>query len=203
MSELKYPVITITREYSAYGRTVARGVSERLGIPYYDRDFIKAAAAESGFTEDEVREEGEGMSKAARFWNTVLNNAAPFSSSYDSIFEAECKVILKLAANPCIIIGRCADDVLKKAEINRFSIYLYADTDVRNKRAAELEENAGRTEDEIKRIVKKTDIMRATYYKEYTGNEIGDYKNYNLMLDIGKIGVEQCIDIICSIVAGN
>lgn len=37
MSERKYPVITISREFGAGGHSIARVVSERLGIPYYDR----------------------------------------------------------------------------------------------------------------------------------------------------------------------
>lgn len=39
MSERKYPVITISREFGAGGHSIARVVSERLGIPYYDRDL--------------------------------------------------------------------------------------------------------------------------------------------------------------------
>lgn len=46
MSERKYPVITISREFGAGGHSIARVVSERLGIPYYDRDFAKQAARE-------------------------------------------------------------------------------------------------------------------------------------------------------------
>ena len=47
----KYPVITISREYGALGRTLAAELSERLGIPYYDKDFVKKAADESGYAE--------------------------------------------------------------------------------------------------------------------------------------------------------
>jgi len=203
MADLKFPVITITREYSAYGRTVARALSEKYGIPFYDKDFIKETAAQSGYTEEEIRREGEEMSKGSRFMNSLLNTAMTYSSSYDNIFTAECEVILKLAAKPCIIVGRCADYVLKNAGVDCFSVYLYADQSVRLARAAELDENAGKSEDEIKKYLHRTDILRATYYKEYTGQEIDRCKNYDMLLDIGKIGVENCIDIISKAVEAD
>lgn len=47
MSERKYPVITISREFGAGGHSIARVVSERLGIPYYDRDFANRLLPEA------------------------------------------------------------------------------------------------------------------------------------------------------------
>ena len=38
-------IITINRQYGAYGRTVARGLSEALGINFYDRDFVMKTAS--------------------------------------------------------------------------------------------------------------------------------------------------------------
>ena len=77
-----YPLITISRQYAAYGRTVAKGLSERLGIPYYDRDFVKKTAESSGYAEEDIIREGEDISKGSRFWNSFLNNATVYSSSY-------------------------------------------------------------------------------------------------------------------------
>ena len=51
---MKNTVITISREYAAYGRTIAKGLSERLGIPFYDKDFVKETAKISGYSEEEV-----------------------------------------------------------------------------------------------------------------------------------------------------
>ena len=107
-----YPLITISRQYAAYGRTVAKGLSERLGIPYYDRDFVKKTAESSGYAEEDIIREGEDISKGSRFWNSFLNNATVYSSSYDGIFAAESKVILELSQEPCIIVGRSANHVL-------------------------------------------------------------------------------------------
>ena len=61
MSERKYPVITISRQFGAGGHSIARVVSERLGIPYYDRDFAKQAAARSGYSQEDIDREGENL----------------------------------------------------------------------------------------------------------------------------------------------
>ena len=37
-------IITISREYGAGGRTVARGLAEELGIEDYDIDFVRMTA---------------------------------------------------------------------------------------------------------------------------------------------------------------
>ena len=112
--KLKYPVITISREYAAYGRTIAAGLSSRLGIPFYGKDFVKETAKQSGYSEEVIVREGEDMSPASKFMNSLLNNANAYSSSYDGIYKAQKEVILNLAQKPCIIVGRCADHILTR-----------------------------------------------------------------------------------------
>ena len=137
----KYPVITISREYGALGRTLAAELSERLGIPYYDKDFVKKAADESGYAEEEVKTEGEELKPSSRMLNSILNSAVSYSSSHDAIFKAQKKVVLELAKDPCIIVGRCADHILREAGADVFCIYLYAAVKDRIGRAEELGEN--------------------------------------------------------------
>lgn len=197
MENLKYPVICISREYAAYGRTVARRLAELLDIPFYDRDFVTETAKRSGYSEEDIRREGEAMSRATRFLNSVMNNAMVYSSSYDSIFHAQKEVILELSKKPCIIVGRCAGYVLRDAGIPSFNVFLYADKDVRTKRAGELEENIGL---DPKKARERHDILRETYYKQYTHQELGDYHNYDICLNTGEVGPERCADIIAEIV---
>ncbi len=197
MENLKYPVICISREYAAYGRTVARRLAELLDIPFYDRDFVTETAKRSGYSEEDIRREGEAMSRATRFLNSVMNNAMVYSSSYDSIFHAQKEVILELSQKPCIIVGRCAGYVLRDAGIPSFNVFLYADKDVRTKRAGELEENIGL---DPKKARERHDILRETYYKQYTHQDLGDYHNYDICLNTGEVGPERCADIIAEIV---
>ncbi|MGN0362412.1 MAG: AAA family ATPase [Bilifractor sp.] len=197
MKKLKYPVITISRQYAAYGRTVARGLSEKLGIPFYDRDVVRKTAAESGFSEDDINREGENLSRAGKFMNDLLNNAASYPSSHDRIFEAQKEVVLELAKSPCIIVGRCADHILTEAGIQAYKVFLYADEEHRISRAAQLDENKGQ---DPRKAAAKKEQLREVYYKTYTGVEMGNVSNYNICIDTGAIGVEKCIDILSDIV---
>lgn len=190
------PVITISREYGAGGRSIARGLAERLGIPFYDRDFVKKTAEESGYSEEDIRREGEQMSRMSKFMNSFLNNAAVYESSYDGIFQAQKKVILELSESPCIIIGRCSNVILRQAGIPSFNIYLYADTAHRVKRAEELAENGTM---DIERYIAKRDELRHTYYRTYTGHAMGYCSDYHICLDTGMIGYEKAVDILAEI----
>ena len=194
---IKYPVITIDREYAAYGRTIAAKLSERIGIPYYDKDFVKKTAEKGGYSEEDIQREGEAMSLISKFFNNFLNNAAAYESSFDGIFHAEKEVILELSTSPCIIVGRCAAHILREAGIPSFNIFLYADKEHKMKRAAELDENAEikKTED-IEKILEKRERLREIYYKQYTGEEMSDLRNYNICMDTGTIGVDACVDIL-------
>lgn len=195
--ERQLPVITISRQYAAYGSTIARKLSERLGIPLYDKDFQKRAALESGYGEDEVAREGEEISRGSMFLNTVLNNSAAYTSSHDEINRAQRKLILELAReHPCIIIGRCSDYTLKQAGIDVFRVFLHADLKSRKAHAKEL---GGYTGDVLKYIAHR-DQLRENYCKQYTGHVMGDSRHYEISLDVGAIGIETCVDVLAKII---
>lgn len=194
----KCPVITISREYGALGRTLAAKLSERLGIPYYDRDFVKKTAEESGYAVEDVEHEGEELSTSGRMLDKLLNSAVSYSSSHDAIFKAQKKVVLQLAQDPCIIVGRCADHILREAGIDAFCVYLYASVKDRIDHVTELAENGTMS---IEKYIEKRDRLRRTYYKQYTGHEMGNANNYNICFDTGRINAETCADIIIDILS--
>lgn len=194
----KCPVITISREYGALGRTLAAKLSERLGIPYYDRDFVKKTAEESGYAVEDVEHEGEELSTSGRMLNKILNSAVSYSSSYDGIYKAQKKVVLQLAQDPCIIVGRCADHILREEGKDVFCVYLYASVKDRIDHVTELAENGTMS---IEKYIEKRDKLRRTYYKQYTGHEMGNANNYNICFDTGRINAETCADIIIDILS--
>ena len=198
MSEVKQlPVITISREYGAGGRSVARALSSKLGLEFYDIDFVKLTAKASGYSEEDVRNEGEEISGGLNFLNSFLPNTASFTNSYDKIYEAQCEVVMALAKKPCIIVGRCANVILREAGIPSFDVFLYADKAFRLERAAQLKENGDM---DLEKYLEQRDHWRRNYFKKYAKREIGDYALYNICLDTGTIGFDQCVDIISRIV---
>ncbi len=195
----KLPVITISREYAAYGRTIARMLSERLDIPYYDRDFVKKTAEVSGYAEEDIKKDGEELSTATKWMNTILNNAAPYTSSSDAIFNAQRKAILDLSKEPCIIVGRLAGHVLREEGIPSFDIFLHASEEKRIAHALELGEAE---ETEIKKYVEKVDKHRETYYQTYAHTSMGDSREYDVTLDVGELGLENCVNALVYLIKG-
>ncbi len=200
MADKKIPVITINREYGAGGRTLAAILSQKLGIPYYDKDFVTKTAEESGFDTEDVKREGEEISKPSQILKDFLNSAVSYSSSHDEIFKAEKKVIRELAKSPCIIVGRCANHILKEDGTEAVSIYLHGPEDVRLKRALELAEY-GNVKPE--KYMEDRDNKRRNFYKYYTGSEIFDASNYTFTFDVGKVSIPQCAKMILDLINNN
>ena len=188
-------VITISREYGAYGRSVAKALSKRLGIEYYDVDFVRMTAQKSGYSEEDVSREGELLSAGSRFINSFLSTSA-YNSSYDEIFQAQRQVVLELAKNPCIMVGRCSNIILREAGIKTFDVFLHADHAFRKAHALELNEYGKM---DVDRYMDRCDHWRKTYYRAYTGHEMGDYHDYDLSVDVGKIGVEKTVDLLAGL----
>ena len=197
MADRKYPIITISREYASGGTSVAKEISEKLGIPYYDRDFVRETASKSGYSIEDIEREGEELSTISKIMNDFLNNVTIYKSSHDAIFLAQVETILRLAEHDCIIIGRCANLILREAGIPSIDVFLHADILKRTSRALELNTYG---DDDLRRYIEKRDERRATYYKTYTGHILGDYHDYDISLDTGVLGYHTSADIIIDLV---
>ena len=181
----KHIVITISREYGSGGRFVGELVSKKLGIPFYDKELITLTAKESGLSVDYV-EENEQKKKQAIYMN---NND-------DRLFLAECKVIKDLAKKSCVIVGRCADYVLKDNK-DVVKIFLYSDILSKEKRAVKYYKlDKKNAQKEIESVNKE----RAKHYKFYTERDWYDISNYDFLFNVDKYGVEKTAENIINIV---
>ena len=191
---MKYKVITISREYGTHGHELAAMLSEKLDIPFYDVDFVRKTAEESGFSKDMINDEGE----KAHPYTRILEMLSPMSlnSSQDLIFKAQSRVILELSESPCIIVGRCANYILSEAGIPSLDVFLSASEEWRIEHAMDF---SNIKKPVTRQDVKKQDSQRRNYYKMYTGREMGNADLYTLCLDVSEIDMEKCVDIICGI----
>lgn len=187
--------ITINREYGAGGHTIGAAVAEKLGIPLYDRDIIAATAAEMHLDVAQIEKSEEEISRA----ESIMRHITPISYEFkDYLYEAQQKVILDLAAKgPCVIIGRCAEIILKEAGVDALHVFLYADY---AHRAAWVGRHLkSDDESEIRKYMKKQEKARKAYYEVYTDHQFGDRHNYDLMLDSGHLGYETCEKLILAL----
>ena len=187
-------VITISREYGAGGHSIGRSVAKELGIEFYDRDIIKQSAAEAGMNPQDLEMIEEEVTRTDRLLRLI--SPAAYIDQQDYITDIERHVILELAKKgPCVILGRCADDIMEKENMDSLDVFLYASDIHRAVRVSEL--IGSRNPSEIQKKMQKTDAARRTFYQHYTGKHWGDSKNYSISLDTGLLGYETCVKLIC------
>ena len=139
-------VITITRQFGSGGREIGKKLAEAYGIPFYDNEIISRAAKDTGFAEAAFERAEDKASNSLLYsiamgMNVFSSQDVGFSglSLDDRIFLAQSKVIRNVAKEgPCVIVGRCADYILKNQE-NVVNLFIRATLDFRIKRAIEVE----------------------------------------------------------------
>lgn len=190
-------IITISRQYGSGGRFIGKLLAEKMQIPLYDNELITLAAKKSGYSEAIF----ENVEKTAT--HSLLYSLSMFGSTAgvyglplsDKVFIVQSEIIKKVAAEgPCVIIGRCADFVLKD-EKNIVDVFVHSDMEHRIKRAVTY---YGIAEEKAKEMITKTDKRRASYYNYYTGHRWGEANNYEISLNSDRIGIEKCVDILHS-----
>ena len=188
-------VITISRQFGSGGRTVGRRLAERLGVPFYDKELVNQVADETGFDVSFIEENGE-FSPSKSIFSFAMSQGIPIMqnglSMSDFIFCVQRQVILKLAEQPCVIVGRGADYVLRDRE-DCFNVFIHADVQSRAERIVKL---YGESEKRPEERLADKDKKRKIYYKHYTDREWGDAKNYDICLNSGKIGIDKCVELI-------
>lgn len=189
-------IITIAREYGSGGHLLGEMLSKELGIKLYDKEFISMAAQRSGMDESFITKNEQSIPS---FWLKCImskNSEQPIEgslSSDDILFVAESKIIQELAEKePCIIIGRCADFILKDYP-KVLKVFCYSDIDNAVSRCiSEYGIKRDNAESEIRRINRN----RIHHYEYYTGQKWGEPHHYNLMLNTGTISLETACKLI-------
>lgn len=194
-------IYTIGREFGSGGREVGEKLAAKLGIKLYDKELLQQAAKDSGFCE-EIFENHDEKPTNSFLYSLVMDtysvsgySAAPFLDMplNHKVFLAQFETIKKIAEKePCVIVGRCADYALSDNP-DCINVFIHADLDVRIKNVSR---NLNITENKARDIINKTDKQRASYYNYYTSKKWGDSKSYNLSLDAGKLGTDNCVEMI-------
>lgn len=191
MGESSRYIITINRQFGSLGRPIARLLSERLGINYYDRDIVDQTAKKLNMPVSEISELEESV------------NAGLFSMKYplgmgttdvqDKIFAEQRRLIEKIASKEsCIIVGRCADAILNEYP-NLLKMFIYSPKEERQRVCVK---DFQMTETEAKRMILEVDKARERYHKQYAGYLPDDLRYVNLAVDSSVLGVEGTVDFL-------
>ena len=199
-------IITISREYGSGGRQIGYMAAKKLGMEFYDKELIDAAAREIGFPPDLIAD------REQRLTNSLLYNFAMgtlYGMTYprepkiselpltEQIFVAQKKAIVEASKKgSCVFIGRCADYIFKsRPDVLR--VFIYADREIRKRRAVEA---YGVLQENIDEFLYQSDKRRRIHYENFTNQKWGSRENYDLMLNSGELGLEKCVEILCEAV---
>lgn len=108
----------------------------------------------------------------------------------------ESKVIKNLAMKPCIIIGRCADYILKDRK-DVYNVFLYSSMD---KKIDRVTKYYGIDVEKAKNEINKVNKRRAKHYEYYTNQKWNDVGNYDLAVNVDTLGVENTALMIKNII---
>ena len=179
-------IITIGREFGSGGRELGRRLSEHLGYAYYDQEIVTEIAKRTKLSEEYVR----WVSESRPFTSFPIHIGRSFYVMPDPTLEPSLEVfsqqhtLLKELSekSDCIIVGRCADFILK--DKSPFRIFVYADEESKIKRCMERQPADEKlTEREMKKQIASMDRNRAQYYSYFSDQKWGAPENYDLMLN--------------------
>lgn len=188
-------IITISRQFGAGGSTIGQAVAERLGYYYCDKDMIVRAAIESGnLTPDEIRYYDERVPKQFGFGQSLFDF---YNKPLDErLFNAQKEAIKKVAEKGnCVIVGRNANIILKEYD-KSLHVFISASERFRLKRM--MGKMPDVPEAKVLERLHSVDKARKKYCKYYTDTEFGSAEFYDLSVKSSSLGIDKCVDLICS-----
>lgn len=202
ISNSKRIVITVTSEAGSGGRIIAKILGIKLKIPVYDKELVDLIAQEGGFTKRFVQAHNEILyrSTAEAFIQNNFSVENFHSKSYTRLYEAQERVISKLAERQnCIIVGHCSNFILKN---NKNVMNILITADMKN-RITYISEKYGLNRHESQKKIRRQDHNTWEFYLHFTNQDWKDSGNYHLCLNSSLFGYEETADIIEDIVKKN
>ena len=192
-SEMAKRIITISREFGSGGRFIGEEVAKKLGMAYYDKNVITEIAEKSGLSPEYIQENAELSPKKGLFAYALAGRDITGKSVEDIVYEAQRKVIFELLEKePCVIIGRNADFILKDRD-DVLNVFIHGNMPEKMQRISCLYNVSGQ---EAVKMMADTDKRRLANYNFYTEQKWGKASNYTLCLNSSELGYDRCEAII-------
>ena len=191
-------LITIGREFGSGGREFGRRLAEELKIDYYDKEIVSEISKHTSLSEEYVRRVME--SQPHQLYPITIGQTISYVDSYPlqqihSVYQAQSEIINSLAEkSDCVIVGRCADYILRDKK--PFRIFVYADIESRVKRCLERSTEAEEyTEKQLEKRILKIDKNRSKYYEFYTSQKWGYRSNYDLCVNTSGVNIKEIVKV--------
>ena len=188
----KHIIICVGRQLGSGGHDIGKMLANDFNAQYYDKEILKLAAQESGFSKEffEQNDERHGFLRSvfqARAPHITDSNFYQNNFSQESLFKFQSDAIRKAAQqDSCVFVGRCADYVLRDFS-NTVNIFITAPIDFR---ISNVMNKSGITSEEARKLIEQGERRRAEYYQYYTGKKWGMATGYDLCIDSSILGLE-------------
>ncbi len=196
-------IITISREFGSGGRELGRRLADYLGIAYYDKEILNEIEKKTPFSKDYIEQMTENRPVLLYpihygvTWNVGPN---PNLKQSVDIYKTQADTIRDLASKgSCVIIGRCADYILK--DLHPIRIFVYSDMDSKVERCKKREKDHENLSDkEIKKRIKTIDKNRRKYYEFYTDSKWGDRDNYDFLINTTNADIKDLAQTLADLI---
>lgn len=188
-------IITISREFGSGGRELGKRLADMLNVAYYDTEIITEIAKQTNLDENYVSTISEKGVPSFNFHFGHTFGATINQTAMDVVI-AQHKVVKELAKKgDCIIVGRCADRILR--DQNPLRIFVYADMDSKIRRCREKNpEDNGLDDKQMMKKIKSIDNGRKKMHEFVSGGEWGDMKEYDLCVNTTDVSVKEIVSSI-------
>lgn len=195
-------VICISRTQGSGGNDIGFELADTLKINYYDvgifNKVLSRLEADTGTVTDQecnIYEKRsrltEGLQIKQKLKDISRYHGLP---KQDAVFFNMSDLICSMARQEdCIIMGRCADVILKNNRIPHISIFIDAPFSLRMQRIMKVH---NMNERQALHFLKKMDKQHKKYYNFYTGGTWGNPECYDLCINSASYGIEETVEVI-------
>ena len=192
-------IITIGREFGSGGREIGRRLAEHLHFAYYGQEIVKEIAKRTDMAEEYIKsiEERQPIPLLPiTIGRTFALTPTTITDQTQAVYTEQSRVIREMAQkSDCVIVGRCADYVLR--ELSPVRLFIYAGMKSKVERCRKKgQEKEVLSDQELQRKILSVNKARAKYYQFYTDQVWGDKKNYDLCINTSAIEIKKAVDAI-------
>ncbi len=186
----KQLIISIGREFGSGGHAIAEILAKRFDLPLYDSNLLEEIAESKSLNVKHLEKYDE-IPKNRLFSRRVQGYS---NSPEEAIANIQFDYLRKKADSGAsfIIVGRCADQVLKEYE-SLVTVFVLGDMESKVARIMEL---YNVPQQKAYNIVVSTNKKRKNYHNYYCEGKWGDSRNYELSINSSKLGLTETADII-------
>ena len=186
----KQLIISVSREFGSGGNEIAEILAKRFDIPIYDSNLLEEIANSKNLDVDTMEKYDEKpknvlLSRRVRGYSNSLSEVLA-QMQFDYIRELANK------GESFVIVGRCAETVLKNHEA-LVSIFVLADMESKIARVLKHNEIS---RPEAEAMISMQNKKRKMYHNRYCDDKWGDSSNYDVCINSARLGVERTANVL-------